>query len=246
MIISALLTSVGLNTALCVLFFVLYSILRKQPSNYEVYVPRLLAEGTSKRRSSFNLERLIPSPGWVAKAWRLSEEELLSLSGLDGVVFMCIITFRHNRVRTLVELKQLILSHLGPAGGLEIANLAYRFQAITADNRLEYRPSWISEDSHVWIRSRCIRGSWTASLWSSMPRCATSEVLADSVRLAHRQTPPQAMFSPWKTQPCEITTPGRIRIMRRIPCVIAPRKTRRCRTLGWMSPAGPPPTAAHP
>ncbi|XP_027359784.1 CSC1-like protein At1g69450 isoform X2 [Abrus precatorius] len=93
MIVSALLTSVGINAVLCVLFFTLYSILRKQPSNYEVYVPRLLAEGTSKRRSRFNLERLIPSPGWVAKAWRLSEEELLSLSGLDGVVFMRIITF---------------------------------------------------------------------------------------------------------------------------------------------------------
>ncbi|KAJ1405793.1 Calcium-dependent channel, 7TM region, putative phosphate [Sesbania bispinosa] len=92
MIVSALLTSVGINTALCVLFFALYSILRKQPSNYEVYVPRLLAEGTS-RRSRFNLKRLIPSPDWVAKAWRLSEEELLSLSGLDGVVFMHIITF---------------------------------------------------------------------------------------------------------------------------------------------------------
>ncbi|KAK7307086.1 hypothetical protein VNO77_39833 [Canavalia gladiata] len=93
MIVSALLTSVGINTALCVLFFTLYSVLRKQPSNYEVYSPRLLAEGTSKRRSRFNLERLIPSPGWVAKAWRLSEEELLSLSGLDGVVFMRMITF---------------------------------------------------------------------------------------------------------------------------------------------------------
>ncbi|XP_006574918.1 CSC1-like protein At1g69450 isoform X2 [Glycine soja] len=93
MIVSALLTSVGINTALCVLFFTLYSILRKQPSNYEVYVPRLLTEGTSKRRSRFKLERLIPSAGWVAKAWRLSEEELFSLSGLDGVVFMRMITF---------------------------------------------------------------------------------------------------------------------------------------------------------
>ena len=92
---SALLTSVGINTALCVLFFILYSILRKQPSNYEVYVPRLLTEGTSKRRSRFKLERLIPSAGWVAKAWRLSEEELFSLSGLDGVVFMRMITFRY-------------------------------------------------------------------------------------------------------------------------------------------------------
>ncbi|RDY11770.1 CSC1-like protein, partial [Mucuna pruriens] len=93
MIVSALLTSVGINTALCVLFFTLYSILRKQPSNYEVYVPRMLVEGASKRKSRFNLERLIPSAGWVAKAWRLSEEELLSLSGLDGVVFMRMITF---------------------------------------------------------------------------------------------------------------------------------------------------------
>jgi len=95
MIVSALLTSVGINTALCVLFWTLYSILRKQPSNYEVYVPRLLVEGTSKRRSHFNLERLIPSAGWVAKAWKLSEEELYSSSGLDGVVFMRIITFRY-------------------------------------------------------------------------------------------------------------------------------------------------------
>lgn len=94
MLVSALLTSVGINTGLCFLFFTLYSVLRKQPSNYEVYVPRLLADGKSRRRSRFNLERLIPSPGWVKKAWQLSEDELLSLSGLDAVVFMRIIVFR--------------------------------------------------------------------------------------------------------------------------------------------------------
>ncbi|KAK7251910.1 hypothetical protein RIF29_35520 [Crotalaria pallida] len=95
MIVSALLTSVGINTALCVLFFTCYSILRKQPTTYKVYIPRLLAEeqGNSKRRGRFNLQRLIPSPDWVAKAWNLSEEQLFSLSGLDGVVFMRTITF---------------------------------------------------------------------------------------------------------------------------------------------------------
>ncbi|KAI9085425.1 hypothetical protein K1719_032586 [Acacia pycnantha] len=93
MIVSALLTSVGINTALCVLFFTLYSVLRKQPGNYEVYMPRLLAEGTSMRRSHFNFERLVPSAGWVAKAWRLSEDEILSLLGLDGVVYMRLISF---------------------------------------------------------------------------------------------------------------------------------------------------------
>ncbi|KAI9169865.1 hypothetical protein LWI28_018786 [Acer negundo] len=93
MLVSALLTSLAINSGLCVLFFVLYSILRKQPSNYEVYIPRLLAEGSSKRRSRFNLERLIPSPGWVRRAWKLSEEDLLSSSGLDAVVFTRIISF---------------------------------------------------------------------------------------------------------------------------------------------------------
>ncbi|MED6106987.1 hypothetical protein PIB30_009835 [Stylosanthes scabra] len=49
--------------------------------------------------------------------------------------------FAHNGVNTLWELKQLILSHLGPEGGREIGNLAYQFQALTADDRLDgFRP----------------------------------------------------------------------------------------------------------
>ncbi|XP_016647593.1 PREDICTED: CSC1-like protein At1g69450 isoform X2 [Prunus mume] len=93
MLVSALLTSLGINSGLCVLFFTLYSILRKQPSNYEVYMPRLLAEGESNTSSLFNLERLIPSPDWVKTAWQLTEDDLLSSSGLDAVVFMRLINF---------------------------------------------------------------------------------------------------------------------------------------------------------
>lgn len=94
MFVSALLTSVGINSAICFSFLVLYSILRKQPAYYGIYIPRLVAEGKIKQRSDFNLERLIPSANWVKKAWMLSEEELLSSSGLDAVVFMRIVTFR--------------------------------------------------------------------------------------------------------------------------------------------------------
>ncbi|MED6172014.1 hypothetical protein PIB30_046170 [Stylosanthes scabra] len=46
---------------------------------------------------------------------------------------------------------QVILSHLASDGPREIRRLAYRFQAVTPDDRLEYRPSWLSEDRHVWI-----------------------------------------------------------------------------------------------
>ncbi|XP_034706772.1 CSC1-like protein HYP1 isoform X3 [Vitis riparia] len=93
MILSALLTSVGINLGLCFLFFTLYSILRKQPGNFHVYAPRLVAEGKSQRTNHFNLDRLLPSAGWVTRAWQPSEEDLLSTSGLDAVVFMRIFIF---------------------------------------------------------------------------------------------------------------------------------------------------------
>ncbi|KAK9277746.1 hypothetical protein L1049_007293 [Liquidambar formosana] len=93
MLVSSLLTSVGINFGLCVLYITLYSILRKQPSHVDVYAPRLLAEGNLKQRSSFNLERLLPSHGWLKRAWKLSEEDLLSSSGLDAVVLMRLFIF---------------------------------------------------------------------------------------------------------------------------------------------------------
>ncbi|KAJ1398737.1 Calcium-dependent channel, 7TM region, putative phosphate [Sesbania bispinosa] len=93
MILSALLTSVAINLGLCFLFFTLYSILRKQPGNITVYVPRLVAEGKVKEGGQFNLERLLPTAGWVRKAWEPSEEEFLSNSGLDAFVFMRIFIF---------------------------------------------------------------------------------------------------------------------------------------------------------
>lgn len=93
MIISALLTSFGINAGLCILFVTLYSILKKQPENIKVYAPRKVAEHKSQQRTFFDIERLLPSTGWVRRAWQTSEEELLSTSGLDAVVFMRVFIF---------------------------------------------------------------------------------------------------------------------------------------------------------
>ncbi|KAJ4835385.1 CSC1-like protein hyp1 [Turnera subulata] len=98
MILSALLTSVGINLGLCFLFFTLYSILRKQPGNVFVYAPRLVHKEKSEQQQQpgygeFNLQRLLPSAGWVRRAWQLSDDELLSISGLDALVFTRIFTF---------------------------------------------------------------------------------------------------------------------------------------------------------
>ena len=94
MILSALLTSVGINFSLCFIFCTLYSILRKQPGNIPVYAPRLVAEGKLQEGGRFKLERLLPTAGWVRKAWEPSEDEFLSNAGLDAFVFMRIFVFR--------------------------------------------------------------------------------------------------------------------------------------------------------
>ncbi|KAG0467832.1 hypothetical protein HPP92_017160 [Vanilla planifolia] len=90
---AALLTSAGINIGICVLLLSLYSILRKQPGNASVYFGRRLAEERSRRMGSFVLERFVPSPSWIVKAWSYSEEEILSIAGLDAVVFIRIIVF---------------------------------------------------------------------------------------------------------------------------------------------------------
>nr|XP_043626565.1 CSC1-like protein At1g69450 [Erigeron canadensis] len=93
MFVSGLLASVAINFTLCTIFFILYSVLRKQPGNYKVYAPRMLAEGRAHRPRRFHLDRLLPTAGWLKNAWQPSENDLLAYSGLDAVVFMRIIIF---------------------------------------------------------------------------------------------------------------------------------------------------------
>ncbi|ESQ35850.1 hypothetical protein EUTSA_v10006880mg [Eutrema salsugineum] len=86
--ISALLTSAGINIAICVVLVSLYSILRKQPANYCVYFGRMLSGGRVKRHDPLWYERFAPSPSWLVKAWETTEDEMLASAGLDAVVFI--------------------------------------------------------------------------------------------------------------------------------------------------------------
>lgn len=98
MILSALLTSVGINLGLCFLFFTLYSVLRKQPWNRYVYAPRSVSAKKTQTEDHFNLESLLPSTGWVKRAWQPSEADLLDSLGLDAVVFLRSFIFRYLMV----------------------------------------------------------------------------------------------------------------------------------------------------
>ncbi|WJX75256.1 CSC1-like protein hyp1 [Trifolium repens] len=93
MILSALLTSVAINLGLCFIFFTLYSILRKQPGNIIVYAPRLVSQGKLQEGAQFNSECLLPTAGWVRRAWEPSDDEFISTAGLDAFVFIRIFVF---------------------------------------------------------------------------------------------------------------------------------------------------------
>ncbi|OMO50896.1 hypothetical protein CCACVL1_30164 [Corchorus capsularis] len=91
--ISALLTSAGINIAICVVLLSLYSVLRKQPSNLCVYFTRKYVAEPVMRSDPFCLERFVPSASWIMRAWQATDEEVLSVGGLDAVVFMRVVVF---------------------------------------------------------------------------------------------------------------------------------------------------------
>lgn len=94
MILSALLTSAGINIGVCVVLFSLYSILRKQPNLVGVYFGRKLASARLRHNESFCFERLVPSVSWVVKAWETTDEEILVRCGMDAIVFLRMIVLR--------------------------------------------------------------------------------------------------------------------------------------------------------
>ncbi|KAK1645313.1 hypothetical protein QYE76_063118 [Lolium multiflorum] len=87
--VGALLTSAGINIGLCVLFWSLYSILRKQPQNVKVYFGR----SVSKAGRRPLLERFVPSPSWIVSSLHCTEDEMLTTAGLDAVVFNRVLVF---------------------------------------------------------------------------------------------------------------------------------------------------------
>ncbi|MCO5614229.1 hypothetical protein L7F22_068509 [Adiantum nelumboides] len=93
--VSGLITSAVINIALATLFFGLYSVFRKQQANAYLYFARhiLHEKRTNAASGHITLKSIIPSAGWVKKAWGHSEEEILESSGLDAVVFLRIFLF---------------------------------------------------------------------------------------------------------------------------------------------------------
>ncbi|KAJ3674428.1 hypothetical protein LUZ60_005044 [Juncus effusus] len=128
--VSALLTSAGINIGICGLLLFLYSILRKQPGNANVYFGRRLAEKHRRLRGAYVLERFVPSPSWILKALQCTEDEILAVAGLDAVVFLRILVFsiRIFSIAAVVCVFGILpLNYFGQKGGEIAHNSLERF-----------------------------------------------------------------------------------------------------------------------
>ncbi|XP_059069095.1 CSC1-like protein At3g54510 [Cryptomeria japonica] len=94
--VGSLIASAAINMGLAILFLTLFSIFKKQPVNAVVYFPRQVLKNktpTQTEDGSFTLGRLIPSATWISCAFKTTEDEVISSSGLDSLVLLRLFVF---------------------------------------------------------------------------------------------------------------------------------------------------------
>ncbi|KAG6573819.1 CSC1-like protein, partial [Cucurbita argyrosperma subsp. sororia] len=82
----SLLASAAVNIGLAFIVLSIFSILKKQPSNAAIYYARRLSLGQTISFEPFTFRRFLPSVTWIPRAFRASEDEILSSGGLDALV----------------------------------------------------------------------------------------------------------------------------------------------------------------
>ncbi|KAK3166504.1 hypothetical protein QOZ80_1AG0046560 [Eleusine coracana subsp. coracana] len=92
-----LLASAAINLGLALVALSLFSLLKKQPGNAPVYIPRRMAAGDrGDGLLPLGHGRLTPSFRWIAAAFRLSEDDVLRRHGLDALVVIRLFKFGIN------------------------------------------------------------------------------------------------------------------------------------------------------
>ncbi|KAF2322479.1 hypothetical protein GH714_017247 [Hevea brasiliensis] len=90
----SLIASAAINFGLALIVLSLFSIFKKRPSNAPIYYARRL----SKRHHipfdhSFTFSRFIPSVSWIPRAFRVTEDEILQIGGLDALIIIRLFKF---------------------------------------------------------------------------------------------------------------------------------------------------------
>lgn len=92
----SLLAAVAINVALAVVLLSLFSIFKNQPSNATIYYARSLS---LKHHIPFHdcsatvFHRFLPSVGWIPRALRVTDDQILEENGLDALALVRLFKF---------------------------------------------------------------------------------------------------------------------------------------------------------
>jgi len=91
----SLLASAAINIGLAFVTLSLFSLLKKQPSTASIYYARPLSHHHQipLQLPSTSLRRFLPSVGWVFRAFRVTEADILDAHGLDALVIIRLFKF---------------------------------------------------------------------------------------------------------------------------------------------------------
>ncbi|RWW74551.1 hypothetical protein BHE74_00017506 [Ensete ventricosum] len=83
-----------MNIGLALVVLSLFSVLKKQPCSAPVYFARRVAGREAlPLYPSFSLARLRPTASWISRAFRVTEDEVLRIQGLDALVVLRLFKF---------------------------------------------------------------------------------------------------------------------------------------------------------
>ncbi|MBA0624281.1 hypothetical protein Godav_009669 [Gossypium davidsonii] len=153
--LESLLASVGINIGLAMVILFLFSILKKQPSNAAIYYARPLSKRHPITFPPFSLRRFIPSFSWIARAFRVTEDEILQTNGLDALIVIRLFKFGINFFTVCSSVGLLILLPIN-FGGQPASSDSYRSMDSCTISNIK------TGSNMLWVHFMCL---WFISLY---------------------------------------------------------------------------------
>ncbi|URD84839.1 hypothetical protein MUK42_18597 [Musa troglodytarum] len=134
---ASLLASAGMNIGLALVVLSLFSVLKKQPCSAPVYFARRIARREAlPLYPAFSLARLRPTASWISRAFRITEDEVLRIQGLDALVVLRLFKFgtKFFTVCSIIGLLILVPVNFTCQDGHSRSEFSYSMDAFTISN----------------------------------------------------------------------------------------------------------------
>ncbi|XP_078179526.1 early-responsive to dehydration stress protein (ERD4) isoform X2 [Carex rostrata] len=146
--------SAAINLGLAVVVLSLFSVLKRQPYNSPVYLAKCMSTGESMPggwcRSS-STRCAVPSFAWIPAAFRLSEEEVIRMCGLDALVVLRLFKFgmKFFSVCSLVGLLILVPVNYASQESSDKARISHSLDSFSI-SKVERGSNWL------WVHFSCL------------------------------------------------------------------------------------------